>query len=68
MKVIIKIVVVNKLFNICIKFIYIYVQINVYRYFKYMYSKCILLDIEKCFLRDDYYEEGFDVEFGNFGV
>lgn len=27
-----------------------------------------VLDIEKCFLRNDYYEEGFDMEFGDFGV
>lgn len=68
MKATIKIVAVNKLLNTCTKSIYIHVQINVYRYSKYMYSKCTLPDIEKCSLRDDHHEEGLDVELGNPGV
>lgn len=68
MKATIKIVAVNKLLNTCTKFIYIHVQINVYRYSKYMYSKCTLPDIKKRSLRDDHHEEGLDVELGDPGV
>lgn len=68
MKATINIVAVNKLLNTCTKFIYIHVQINVYRYSKYMYSKCTLPDIEKCSLRDDHYKKGLDVELGDPGV